>query len=195
MKTFRTAALTVAVFLSTLALAGAQTFTGTFSGANEVPPNASLGTGTANVFVNLATHVLMVQATFSNLTGTVTAAHIHAPGAPGVNAGVATQTPTFSGFPSGVTSGSYNMTFDMSLASTWNPAYVTANGGTAAGAEAAFVNAINGGMAYFNIHTSSFTGGEVRANLTVVPEPSTTAMIALGGAGVVAGIIRRRRRL
>jgi hypothetical protein len=108
---------------------------------------------------------------------------------------VATQTPTFSGFPSGVTSGSYNMTFDMSLASTWNPAYVTANGGTAAGAEAAFVNAINGGMAYFNIHTSSFTGGEVRANLTVVPEPSTTAMIALGGAGVVAGIIRRRRRL
>ena len=191
MKTFRPTLLALALLLGSLTFGHAQTFTGTFSGLTEVPPNASAGTGFATVTINLATHMLTVQATFSNLTGTVTAAHVHAPAFPGTNASVATQTPTFLGFPSGVQSGTYNMTFDMTLASTWNSAYITANGGTPAGAEAAFANALNNGQAYFNIHTNMFGGGEIRANL--VPEPSTTALLSAGilAAGVAAW--RRRR--
>ena len=45
-------------------------------------------------------------------------------------AGVATTTPTFPGFPSGVTSGSYSNTFDLTLASSWNATFITDNGGT-----------------------------------------------------------------
>src|SRR3954467_673499 len=95
-----------------------------------------------------------VNLSFTGLTGTTTASHIHAPvTVPGGTAGVATQTPTFSGFPLGVTSGHYINTFDMTLTGTWNSAFVTANGGTAAGAEAAFVSAVQNGTAYLNIHS------------------------------------------
>ncbi|MBA2431254.1 MAG: CHRD domain-containing protein [Chthoniobacterales bacterium] len=190
MKTLRIASIALALLVSTICFAGAQTFTGTFSGLNEVPPNASAGTGTATVTFNLALHTLTIQATFSNLTGTVTAAHLHAPAFPGVNAGVATQTPTLSGFPSGVTFGTYNMTFDTLNVATWNAAYVTANGGTAAGAETAFANALMNGQAYFNIHTNTFPGGEIRANL--VPEPSTYALLTVGLLCAGLSIWRRR---
>ncbi len=76
-----------------------------------------------------------------------------------------TTTPTFAGFPLGVTSGSYNNTLDLTLASSYNPAYITANGGTTATAEAALAAAIASGRAYLNIHSSVFGGGEIRGFL------------------------------
>jgi hypothetical protein len=190
MKTFRTALIALALLVATCNFAAGQTYIGTFSGLNESPPNASAGTGFAMVTFSLALHTLTIHADFTNLTGTVTVAHIHAPAPPGVNAGVATQLPTFMGFPSGVTSGVYDMVFNTLDLATWNAAFVTANGGTAAGAEAALATALANGQAYFNIHTSFAGGGEVRANLAV-PEPSTTALL---GAGLVAGIVALRRR-
>jgi hypothetical protein len=168
-------------------------YNASLDGPSESPPNASPGTGFATVTVNLALNTLRVEVNFSGLTGTVTASHIHAPTAsPGTGiAGVATQTPTFSGFPSGVTSGSYDNTFDMTLASTWNPSYVTANGGTAAGAEAAFVQALANGTAYLNIHSSTFGGGEIRGFL--VPEPATFALLAMGGISLLFAARKARR--
>jgi hypothetical protein len=65
------------------------------------------------------------------------------------NVGVATQVPTFSGFPLGVTSGTYSELFDLTLASSWNPAFITANGGTTAGAEARLTLGLDQGQAYF----------------------------------------------
>jgi hypothetical protein len=143
------------------------TYTARLSGPNESPPNASPGTGFARVIFDSSTHLLNVHVTFSGLLGTTTASHIHAPTALPFsgNAGVATQIPTFVGFPLGVTSGTYDHTFDTSLASTWNPAFITAQGGSVTAAEAAFGAALAEGKAYLNIHSSMFPGGEIRGFL------------------------------
>ena len=162
-------------------------------GPSESPANASPGTGFAEVDYDNLLHTLTVQVSFSGLLGTTTASHIHsATAVPGAGtAGVATTTPTFSGFPLGVTSGSYSNTLDLTLASSYNPAFVTANGGTTASAEAALIAGINAGEAYLNIHTTQVAGGEIRGFLTQVPEPST---FALAGVGAAALLIFRRRR-
>ena len=109
------------------------------NGPSESPANTSPGTGTAEVDYNNTAHTLFIGLSFSGLTGTTTASHIHAPTASPFTgtAGVATTTPTFAGFPLGVTSGTYTNTLDLTLSSSWNPSYVTANGGTTAGAESA----------------------------------------------------------
>ncbi|MDB5328307.1 MAG: hypothetical protein JWM57_3876, partial [Phycisphaerales bacterium] len=119
------------------AQAAVITFNTAMSGPNESPANASPGTGSGIVTWNTTAHTMRVQVTFTGLTGTTTASHIHAATpTPGTGtAGVATTTPTFAGFPLGVTAGSYDSTLDMTLASSYNPAYVTANGGTTSTAE------------------------------------------------------------
>ena len=100
-------------------------------------PNASPGTGFVMATFDLATHILDLHVTFSGLTSPTIAAHIHAPTlAPfSGKAGVATQVPFFTGFPIGVTSGTYDQTFNTLDSSFYNPAFLTANGGTAAGAD------------------------------------------------------------
>jgi hypothetical protein len=99
-------------------------------GANEVPPTGSPGTGTAVVTLDTTAQTLTVQETFSGLLTGTTASHIHcclaSPFLPGVNVMVATQVPTFPGFPLGVTSGTYGpMTFDLTMASSYNPAFIS----------------------------------------------------------------------
>jgi hypothetical protein len=167
----------------------------TLSGAAEAPPNASAGTGFAIVDLDTTLHTMRVQITFSGLTGTTTNSHIHAPtSTPGSGtASVATQTPKFVGFPSGVTSGSYDHTFDTTLASTWNAPYITGNGGTPAGAEAAMAAAIIDGKAYLNVHTSFIPAGEIRGFLHVVPEPSSIALLGMGFCGLIVCQYKRRK--
>ena len=150
-----------------VAVANAATYTGTLTGPKENPPNASPGTGTAFAVLDITAHKLRVSATFAGLTSTTTAAHIHCCSTAPTNAGVATTTPSFSGFPLGVTSGTFDQTYDTTLSSTWNPAFITANGGTVASAEAALAAGMAAGQAYFNIHTTTSGGGEIRSFLAV----------------------------
>ena len=164
------------------------------SGPNEAPPNLSPGTGFADVFIDTVAHTMHVVVDFAGLTGTTTASHIHCCTAVPLagTAGVATQTPSFAGFPLGVTAGTYDHTFDMTLASSYNPSYITANGGTPLSAEAALFAGIAAGRSYYNIHSSVFGGGEIRGFLVQIPEPGTIALLASGlGAGWA---MRRRRR-
>lgn len=160
-------------------------------------PQNSPGTGYGTVLYDNAAHTLKLDVTFSGLAndvGTgVTASHIHAGTALPFQGtvGVATTTPTFAGFPSGVFAGEYHTTLDLTLGTSWNPAYVTANGGTNAGAEAAFAAALASGKAYWNIHTQKFPGGEIRGFLQSVPEPASTTLVALGFVSFVATARRR----
>lgn len=165
------------------------------SGAAEAPSNASPGTGMAKVTMDFDLVTMRVEASFSGLLGTTTASHIHCcTTVPGDGtAGVATPVPTFPGFPLGITSGSYDHTFDMTDANSYNPAYITANGGTVGTAFAAFVTGLDGGMAYLNIHTTAFPAGEIRGFLLAVPEPETYALMLLGLA--VVGAAARHQRI
>jgi hypothetical protein len=193
--TFKLLAIALVLSVSVVARAVPVQFSAALSGPNESPANASLGTGFAVVTYDATTHMLQVQVTFSGLTGSTTASHIHAatptPGAG--TAGVATTTPTFAGFPLGVTSGSYFNILDLTLLSSYNPAYVTANGGTVASAEAALMGAMFQGETYLNIHTTSFPGGEIRGFLTQVPDGASTALLLMLACGSVVAFTRLQR--
>jgi CHRD domain len=154
------------------------------NGATEEPPIPTQGTGFATVTVDNIANTMAVDVTFSGLTTGDTASHIHCcTTAPGFgNAGVATITPTFTGFPSGVTSGTYDHVFDLTSASSYNPAFVTAEGSLTA-AEAALLAGLASDEAYLNIHTSMNPGGEIRGFLVTSPEPASLplAVLTLGG--------------
>lgn len=115
----------------------------TFSGSQEAPANNSTGTGTFVGTYNDATDSLIYTITFSGLSSNVTAAHFHGFVPPGI-AGPVLFAPGNPSFPTGVMSG----TFVDSVKLTQ-------------GQE----DSLKMGLIYFNIHTSNFPGGELRAQL------------------------------
>lgn len=105
------------------------------SAANEVPPNASTGSGSGRV--DLDGNVLKWSVSYSGLTGPVTAGHFHGPALPGSNAGVV-------------------LPFTGSLASP-----IT---GTAT-LTPAQVDDVKAGKWYINLHTAANPGGEIRGQV------------------------------
>ncbi len=177
------------------------TFTAHLDGASENPPNLSPGSGSATIIIDLDSALslvgtMRVMADFEDLIGTTTAAHIHCCTPPPNNAGVATQTPTFTRFPLGVTSGSYDATFDLALPSSFTALFISANGGTLEGAAAALLAGLQAGQAYFNIHTTFVPGGEIRGflvpeQIALLSEPNALALLSLVALGT---LMRGRRR-
>ena len=165
------------------------TYQGLLNGANENPANGSAGLGFALVTIDVDAHTLQIEVSFSDLTGPVIAAHIHCCTNPPGNIGVATQTPSFVGFPA-APSGTYFHIFDTTLASTFSAGFINNNGGVA-GAEAALAAGLANGQAYFNIHTPNFPGGEIRAFLSPVPEPGSIVLLGAGLLGLAGARLRR----
>ena len=187
--------------VSQLASATIIPYSAVLSGPNESPPNASTGTGSATVTINTGAQTMKVDVSFSGLSGGTTASHIHCCTAtPGTGvAGVATQVPTFGGFPTGVTAGTYTHTFDLTAFTTYNPTFELAHGGTPLDAEAALLAGLAAGEAYLNIHTTTFPGGEIRGFLSPaapqgVPEPASLLLFGVAGVALVWSRRSGRRR-
>jgi outer membrane autotransporter protein len=173
-------------------------FLANLAGANENPPVASPGSGSALVLFDPAFQTMTVRTTFSGLTTPTFDAHIHCCVPPTGNAGVAVGF-TPAGFPRGATAGDFNANFDLNNAATYNPPFVAANGGTAASARTALVNGTQGGLAYVNIHTTRFPGGEIRGQLVASQELSPQAYsllpeVALQTSEFVDSTVRRYLR-
>ncbi len=112
-------------------------FTVLLSGAAQVPPVDTTGSGIGTLTLNGTN--LSYQITFSDLSAPATAGHIHAPASAITNANVAIPF-SFAPGTSGMISGSTTVTPDQFAA-------------------------IVGGLAYVNIHTTNHPGGEIRGQI------------------------------
>jgi CHRD domain/PEP-CTERM motif len=198
------AAMLIPLAATLLAVPGAHAtpihFAVNLSGANEVPPVSPAGTGQALVTLDPTAQTLQLNIIFSGLTSPTVAAHIHCclpnPFQTGVNVGVATTVPAFPGFPiqpNGVTSFNYSSAvFDLTQAGSYNPAFVTLQGGLSQ-AEASFIAGVLTGRVYLNVHTVNNPGGEIRGFLFATPEPASLLLLGSGLIGF-AWMQRRRKR-
>ena len=189
MKTFMYLASVAAVTLAASAAQGAIVqYAASLNGPSESPPNQSPATGSATFAYDTDTHSLTISIIFSGLVGTTTVAGVHAgtvlsPG--NQTSGVAY---FMDGWATGLQSGTYTSTFDMTTA-TYGGVYTAAHGGTAASAAADLLAAMSNGRAYLNLRTTTYPVGEIRGFITLVPAPGMLALI--GMCGVLTG--RRRR--
>jgi hypothetical protein len=187
--------LTAGLLLATIAAPAAavdSVFKAELNGASEAPPNDSGGSGTATVTISKDQGTMRIEESFSGLMQGSNASHIHCcTTVPGTGTSIIA-TP-FPDFPAGVTSGSYDHTFNMLDNASYNEAFINAHGGTASNAFDALIAGLKGGNAYANIHTTLYPGGEIRGFLIAsIPEPETYAMF-LAGLGMIATLARHRR--
>ena len=168
------ATLALATIVSLPVAAHTTQYTTDLFGSLENPVNASPGVGVGLVTFDLDTVTMQVQTTFDGLLGNVTVSHIHccidAPG----NVRVATTVPTFPDFPAGATFGSYDRTFDMTLAGSYNPDFIANNGGSVGSALNALVAGLDSGQAYLNIHTNSSRAARSEAFCSRCRSPAPT---------------------
>ena len=162
----------LAMVVATLALAGLPAtvlavdptqpaYGGPLSGAQEAPPVVTSATGQGTVVISADGSTVTYLVTYSGLSGTVAAAHIHT-GAVGIAGGVILP----------LTAGPSPMT------GTLTAANFAASGSVTTFAQA--VAAIRAGTTYFNLHTAANPGGELRGQIGVTvsapaPTPAPTA--------------------
>jgi hypothetical protein len=135
-----TAAIAALAFGAAFVLAGpasADKMKATLDGKQEVPPNTSAATGSADLDYDPASKKLSWKLTYSGLSGPATAAHFHGPAEPGKNAGVMVPIPNATASPA---DGSATLT----------------------DAQAADLMA---GKMYINVHTAANPGGEIRGQV------------------------------
>ncbi len=135
----------------------------TLSGAQEVPPVNSPGTGNFRATAGAAS--LAYTLTAGGTTSPITMAHIHQ-GGPGVNGPIVAD--LMVPVPTGVAS--VNSSGVITEASLKGPL---------AGNMAGFMAALRAGQLYVNVHTIQYPAGELRANFPAPPGPPATGSSAI----------------
>lgn len=135
----------ITLFFGSIAQANILRFTAILSGANEVPPVTTTGFGEAELLFDTSngTYTLFVRIT--GLSTTLTGSHIHEASA-GSNGPVIHDLGALLAAPNRVYSGKRTGTY----------------GGS--------VDALLAGRAYVNVHSVAFPNGELRGQLSLVPE-------------------------
>jgi hypothetical protein len=123
-------------------------FTATLSGAQQVPPTASPGTGTASIQFSPDQGTITVNVSSTGLLGAIAAQHLHV-GAAGTNGPLAQD------------ANGNNIELG-----TANPATGTFTVNNNNG----FLTQLFGGGIYTNIHTTAFPGGEIRGQFSSTPK-------------------------
>lgn len=156
-----------AALFTTPALASVSLFTATIDGDQETTPSGSPATGTLTGEYDSVANTFSFSWTITdNLIGMPASPGAHLHNAPaGSNGGIVF------GFnePDG--------TWALSGSAVWE------------NIDAGLVSELFAGNIYANYHTSSFPGGEVRGQITLVPAPATAATLGLLGLAAA----RRRR--
>jgi hypothetical protein len=132
--------------------------------ANAGAGTGSAGTGLATLTLDTATNALAWSITCSGLAGTPTLMHFHGPAFPNQNAGIQVGTGVVGPPVAGNAILNDSQESDL-LAGLW----------------------------YLNLHTTSFGAGEIRGQVTVVPEPGAGLLLMTGMLGLTAW--RRRATL
>ena len=161
--------MALALAFSTGVVSAQTTYQAILTGSQEVPANGSTATGFGTVVLNAAGNQITVDESWTGLSAPATASHIHGPAGIGTNAAVLF---TFTGVPSATSGAIPEQVFSIN---------------------ATQVGYLQSGLLYMNVHDSIFPGGEIRGQLTLVPEPSTWALFGLGGLGL-AWTMRHRAK-
>lgn len=152
-------AVTAAAVLLTAASASAQVvkMAAVLSPGEETPALLSGAVGTAEVGVDTTNRELSVTLRVFNLPTASSAGHIHV-GPRGVAGPVVLDFPNIPG-----RTGDFTLSFRLSQAA------LRPNPGLGINTMDDVIQAITGGNAYVNIHSTTFPGGEIRGQLAVVP--------------------------
>lgn len=121
--------------------AAPETFKVQLTGAQQVPPVQTSGSGTADLTYDPGTRILTWTVTYSGLSGPVTMAHFHGPAPEGKNGPVV-----------------------IWLTKQGSPVESTIKGDATLTPEQA--QQFNAGDWYINVHTQAHPGGEIRGQVT-----------------------------
>lgn len=154
--------------LAASAASGDRFMQATLTGSQEVPAVSTLafGQGIVILYDNDATNVnddtIDFVVTFTNLTTGWNLAHIHGPASPGGTAGVI---------------------FDLPSNSTTQPPALATSGtfaGSARPITSTTSSTLRNNQGYFNIHSTTHGGGEIRGQIIVTAGATGTAVSANG---------------
>lgn len=163
----------VLLILASQSQAAMLDFAGVLQGSQQVPPNQSTASGSVAGTLDDETNTFSWLVEFNDLTGGFAIlGHFHV-GAEGVNG------PALIDFSDQITT---NPQFQLSGSA--NGVSVLSDDD-----ETALIN----GNFYVNIHSAEFPSGEIRGQVTAVPEPESWLMLTLGALAVGAAVRRKRR--